>query len=88
MNYLVGFNSTLVQLKGSHLLRAPIPNQGFNSTLVQLKDRSVMKVIMGKYGFNSTLVQLKAKNMELVPQEVLKFQFYLSSIKRSRNWQA
>ena len=42
----------------------------------------MVSVVSGKVCFNSTLVQLKGYVIQISPTGYIKFQFYLSSIKR------
>ena len=57
---VIGFNSTLVQLKGNGNLATLGMVESFNSTLVQLKGDVAVLNANGHVRFNSTLVQLKA----------------------------
>ena len=58
---MLGFNSTLVQLKDSLDIQIKRTQKRFNSTLVQLKAGFLIIILSHLTRFNSTLVQLKAK---------------------------
>ena len=77
------FNSTLVQLKDVLQVILARRKQSFNSTLVQLKVFNCSPRVGLQLCFNSTLVQLKETYFSVLLPVLSKFQFYLSSIKRS-----
>ena len=75
------FNSTLVQLKGPLRVKVGRQKQSFNSTLVQLKELKIRVTGNCSKCFNSTLVQLKVEEVKRGQDDLIMFQFYLSSIK-------
>ena len=62
------------------------PYNSFNSTLVQLKVLRISGLWTNGIGFNSTLVQLKVDFIIRDKLIFIRFQFYLSSIKRKTRW--
>ena len=79
----LGFNSTMVRLKGDALFTPKSSQGSFNSTMVRLKAIYDKHGCRGGRRFNSTMVRLKVLQSIQMIIETPKFQFHNGSIKSS-----